>query len=86
MNLLTAENLEALLERVKRSPPLNTAADLIPRKRRRRDPRPEIVVREPETEIIPEIQVPIITVQPTEPVLQSTESTAGPSSIPILKM
>ncbi|KAL8205533.1 hypothetical protein R6Q57_009084 [Mikania cordata] len=77
MNLLTAENLDALLEHVKRSvgnppptssftdqeSPLDTAADLIPRKRRRRDPRPGIVVREPETEITPEIQLPSIMVE-----------------------
>ncbi|KAL8242278.1 hypothetical protein R6Q59_012580 [Mikania micrantha] len=94
MNLLTAENLEPLLEHVKRSvgnppltssftdqePPFDIVADLIPRKRRRRDQRPGIVVREPETEITPEIQVPTITIEPTEPVPRFTESTVGPSS------
>ncbi|KAL8225957.1 hypothetical protein R6Q57_018514 [Mikania cordata] len=59
LNLPTTENIEALLEHVKRSvgnppptssfidqePPFDNVADLIPRKRRRRDPRPGIVVR-----------------------------------------
>ncbi|KAL8201922.1 hypothetical protein R6Q57_011069 [Mikania cordata] len=58
VNLLTIENIEALLEHVKRSvgnpplafsftdqePPLDAAADLVPRLRRKRDPRPGIVV------------------------------------------
>ncbi|KAL8255172.1 hypothetical protein R6Q59_033393 [Mikania micrantha] len=66
VNLLTIENLEALLEHVKRSvgnpppapsfddqePPLDAAADLVPRKRRIRDPRTGVVVSEPETEPI----------------------------------
>ncbi|KAL8213971.1 hypothetical protein R6Q57_003420 [Mikania cordata] len=72
VNLLTTENLEALLKHVKRSvgnpppassfvdqePPLDVTADLVPRKRRRRDPRPG----------------------PTEPFPQIKESTAVSSS------
>ncbi|KAL8260142.1 hypothetical protein R6Q59_028095 [Mikania micrantha] len=96
VNLLTTENLQALLEHVKRSvgnppptysftdqePPLDTTADLIPRKRRRRrrDPRPGIVMRELETEITSVTQVPTITIGPTQSVPLVTESTAGPSS------
>ncbi|KAL8200248.1 hypothetical protein R6Q57_011587 [Mikania cordata] len=79
VNLLTTKNLEALLEHVKRSvgnPPLtsyftdkepsfDTSSNLIPRKRRRRDPRPGIVVRKPETEIASVTQVLTIIVEST---------------------
>ncbi|KAL8205512.1 hypothetical protein R6Q57_009063 [Mikania cordata] len=61
-------------------PPLDTAADLVPRKKRRRDLRPGIVVSEPETEIISVTLMPTITVEPTEPVPLFKESTAGSSS------
>ncbi|KAL8208972.1 hypothetical protein R6Q57_008384 [Mikania cordata] len=90
----TTENLEALLKHVKRSvgnpppapsfadqePPLDVAADLAPRKIRLRDPRPRVVVSEPETGPILVTKIETITVEPTEPLPQSKESTAGSSS------
>ncbi|KAL8228644.1 hypothetical protein R6Q59_000551 [Mikania micrantha] len=94
MNLLTTENLEALLEHVKMSVgnppsapsftnqelPLDVDADLVPRKRRRRDPRPGVVVREPETEHVLVTQIQTTTTEPTEPSPQVKESVAGSSS------
>ncbi|KAL8205552.1 hypothetical protein R6Q57_009103 [Mikania cordata] len=80
VNLLTTENLEALLEHVMRSvgnppsvlsfadqePPPDDATDLVPRKIRRRDPRPGVVVAEPKTELITETQIHTTIVEPTE--------------------
>ncbi|KAL8228514.1 hypothetical protein R6Q57_016098 [Mikania cordata] len=80
VNLLTTENPEALFEHVKRNPPLDTTADLVPRKRRRRDPRPRFVVAEPETELIAETQIQTTIVEPTESSPNIREAAAGSSS------
>ncbi|KAL8202070.1 hypothetical protein R6Q57_011217 [Mikania cordata] len=93
VNLLTPENLVALLEHVKRSvgnpppalsfanqePPMDVGADLVPRKRRR-DPLPGVIVSELENEPISVTQMQTITVEPTEPLPKFKESTAGSSS------
>ncbi|KAL8256442.1 hypothetical protein R6Q59_031509 [Mikania micrantha] len=91
VNLLITENLDALLEHVKRSvrnPPsassfteqelsLDVAADLIPRKRRRRDPRPGVIIREPETEHASVTQIQTTTTESTKPSPQIKELAAG---------
>ncbi|KAL8201885.1 hypothetical protein R6Q57_011032 [Mikania cordata] len=94
VNLLTTENLEALLEQVKRSvgnplsapsfvdqePPQDDVAYLVPRKRRRRDPRPGVIVSELDTEPILETQIQTITAEPTKSLPKFKESAAGSSS------
>ncbi|KAL8214038.1 hypothetical protein R6Q57_003487 [Mikania cordata] len=94
LNLLTTENLDALLEHVKinvgyppfasslanQDPPLDATADLVPRKRRRRDTRPRVVVAESETELIAETQIHTTIVEPTESSPNIREVVAGSSS------
>ncbi|KAL8208945.1 hypothetical protein R6Q57_008357 [Mikania cordata] len=94
VNLLTTENLEAFLEHVKRSvgnppfapsftdqePPLDAVADLVPRKRRRRDPQRGIVIRELETEHVSVTQIQTTTVELPEPSPQVKEPVDGSSS------
>ncbi|KAL8240113.1 hypothetical protein R6Q59_013468 [Mikania micrantha] len=69
VNLLTTENLEALLEHVKRTP-----------RKRRRDPRPGVVIRESETEPVSVTQIQTTTAEPTEPSPHIKESIVGSSS------
>ncbi|KAL8205618.1 hypothetical protein R6Q57_009169 [Mikania cordata] len=54
--------------------------DLVPRKRRRRDPRPGVVIHELETEPVLVTKILAITAEPTEPPPHIKESIAGSSS------
>ncbi|KAD5507811.1 hypothetical protein E3N88_15514 [Mikania micrantha] len=60
-------------------PPLDVATDLIPRKRRR-DPRPGVVIHEPETEHVSVTPIHTTTTEPTEPSPQVRKSIARSSS------